>query len=511
MTRFMGRFQYPMKNTISNILLVLFIPFGFFTLKAQEDVNWIFGYQSKIPNDSFMGLKMTFMQDTYAFEKFTIPFSQGPSAVISNSEGELIAYSNNCDIANGAHEIMPNGDGLNPGHVHDNYCEGNLGTYPNSESGLLLSTNDEQLHMVHIGLSRNFIADKVYQTTIQLENEEYVVTKKNEILLDYEGLNNVGPFTSRVDACRHGNGRDWWVIVPHAHQGHYVSLFTENGIDSFIHQKTGIYTEEVWDVGQSVFSPDGSIYGRCNIKTQVQLMDFDRCSGRLSDARMLTLEIPKDEVYAIGMAFSPNGRFLYVSASTKLYQFDLYADDVDASQVLVGEFDGFHAPFAVTFYQLQLAPNGKIYMSCTNGCTYLHVIHNPNEKGLQCNFEQRGLRLPVNNAYEVPNIPNFRLGALPGSACDSLTSSRDITTMKEIEVSPNPTTGYFSVKVPEHLSVQDINLRLYSLDGKSCGMKINEVSQNEIQIDISNLVDGVYVLKMKDRTTTYYSRIIKQY
>ena len=491
-------------------LIVLFIYLlPFLPVTSQEDVNWIFGYQSQIPNDSFMGVQMTFIDDSFSLTKFTIPFSQGPSAVISNSAGELIAYSNSCDIANSMHDIMPNGDGLNPGHVHDYYCEGNLGSYPVSESGLLLGTNDEVVYMLHIALSRQFVSDIIYQTKIERINQEYVVTEKNNILLDRYSFPFQPPFSSRIDACRHGNGRDWWVIVPHAYQGHYVGLLSNDGIDTFLLQEEGIYTREVWDVGQSVFSPDGTIYGRCDIPTQVQLMDFDRCDGTLTNARSLRLDIPVEKITAIGMAFSPDSRFLYVSTSIALVQFDLHAQDVEASQVLVGEYDGFNPSLPVTFYQMQLAPNGKIYMSCTFGCTYLHVIHSPNERGLACNFEQRGVRLPVNNAYEVPNIPNFKLGTLNGSVCDSLTSTVNSDINRNISVSPNPTDGLVKV-TGSHLRIDTgVRISLFDITGKRHHPTINYKNNNEIVLDMEDLSSGLFLIQLELENRVYSIRVLK--
>ena len=120
------------------------------------------------------------------------------------------------------------------------------------------------------------------------------------------------------------------------------------------------------------------------------------------------------------MAVSPNARFLYVSSYLYIYQFDLWADDIEASKETVAIYDGYAAPFATRFYMAQLAPDGKIYLSCSNGVDILHVIHKPNEKGLACEVEQHGIQLPTYNASSMPNFPNFRLGPLDGSSCDTL-------------------------------------------------------------------------------------------
>jgi hypothetical protein len=121
-----------------------------------------------------------------------------------------------------------------------------------------------------------------------------------------------------------------------------------------------------------------------------------------------------------GGAFSPNSRYLYINFFTKAFQYDLEASDVWASQVQVAEYDGFLDPSFTTFYLMQLAPDGKIYSSSTNSVTSLHVMHNPDEPGLECQYQQHGIELPNRNAYSMPTFPNYRLGPLDGSACDTL-------------------------------------------------------------------------------------------
>jgi hypothetical protein len=148
-----------------------------------------------------------------------------------------------------------------------------------------------------------------------------------------------------------------------------------------------------------------------------------------------------------GVAFSPNSRFLYVSASKVLLQFDMWASNAPASVDTVGRYDGFQLPFGSYFDKEQLAPDGKIYISCGNTEADYHVISNPNGKGDSCNFEQHALRLPTLSAC-VPNYPNYRLGALTGSACDTITGLNETarSSLDQIlKVFPNPATDITTI------------------------------------------------------------------
>ena len=72
------------------------------------------------------------------------------------------------------------------------------------------------------------------------------------------------------------------------------------------------------------------------------------------------------------------------------------------------------------FGMMQRGPDDKIYNVATGQGLGIHIIHNPNEKGLACNFEHRGIILPTYVYHTVPNHNTLRLGPIDGSSCDTL-------------------------------------------------------------------------------------------
>ncbi|MBK8722769.1 MAG: hypothetical protein IPL95_11015 [Saprospiraceae bacterium] len=58
---------------------------------------------------------------------------------------------------------------------------------------------------------------------------------------------------------------------------------------------------------------------------QVLAFDFDRSTGELSNPIYLDLQ---DSIQVGGCAFSPSGRFLYVSNTFKVFQFDLEQNNI---------------------------------------------------------------------------------------------------------------------------------------------------------------------------------------
>ena len=222
-------------------------------------------------------------------------------------------------------------------------------------------------------------------------------------------------------AVKHANGRDWWLPINEQNTNrYYMYLIDPQGIHLSHRQTIGLPVID--GLGQACFSPDGKHFAVVNSVSSwegayLDVYDFDRCTGLLSNHRQL--HYPSNG--AAGCAFSKNARFLYVNFRLNLYQYDLQAANFEDSQQLIA----IYVPpppgeYPATFYQMQLAPDDKIYISGTNSLRALSVIHRPDETGSDCQFERAGLKLPVNNLFSVSYSPNYRLGPLDGFPCDTL-------------------------------------------------------------------------------------------
>ncbi|HRK29427.1 MAG TPA: T9SS type A sorting domain-containing protein, partial [Chitinophagales bacterium] len=227
----------------------------------------------------------------------------------------------------------------------------------------------------------------------------------------------------KVNACRHANGRDWWIIMATYNDKFYhLFLLTPQGVQYKGQQI--VTTPVITGVGQSVFSPDGNTFvvyqGVYAVGDRyLYVYDFDRCLGLLQEKMAIAIT---DTGVGAGAAISPNSRFLYIMSYWKIYQFDLWATDISATKTTVAVWDGFldYDMFPTTFNLGQLGPDGKIYVNPRSSNRYFHVIETPNEAGIACNVAQHSLQLPHFNSVSMPHFPYFRLGAVAGSACDSL-------------------------------------------------------------------------------------------
>lgn len=465
------------------------------SLYAQEDKHdyiWLFGYYPNIPEDSMGGSVMDFNSDPVGVSFFNIPFGATVFSIVSDNTGNLVFYSNGCEIIDTEHEVMLNGHEINPGNTHDNYCA-NLG-YPCTQGVITLPYPpyaDSTYYLFHIRIN-----DQLYPTDLMYsvvnatgDNGHGEVIEKNTLLFQ-------DTLADQLQAVRHGNGRDWWVVVPKVGSNiHYLFLLSPQGVEGPFVQQAGAEWNDYYWSGQAIFSPDGSKYIRVNPFNGIHIFDFDRCSGELSNP--VKLEFVGDTINGgtgTGVSVSPNNRYLYVSLSTKFYQYDLWADDIGASRQLIAVYDGFLSFLPTTFFQHMLAPDGKIYVTCTNGVNRLHVIHNPNEPGTACNLEQHGIRLPTFHAFAAPNFPHFRLYDLPGSPCDTLgiSTADNEPELQEagMKVFPNPADGVAYIQLPPDVVGK---LRVWNAEGKVMyEQEIGAHTGQRLSINTAQWPAGIY-------------------
>ena len=397
--------------------------FPLFCLAQKEDNTWITGAAS-FNDDTFKINYIRFTNDTFQVDLVNknIPIF-GTLGIVSDSFGNLLCYTNGIHVYNKEHEIMQNGNNFQSAAMYP------FG-YPLDQCAIVLPMPDtQQIYIMIDGIQSDIGTDIVCEKLryslidMSLNNGLGKVIEKKIAIENTEDTINAG----FMNAIRHGNGKDWWMLSTKYETNRFRKhLITSDGIFYQGEQSVG---EPVRNgIGFGTYSPSGEWYGRyvlsgtaANPKTGFYLYRFDRCSGQLSDPLHKLYQPPE---YYGGVAFSPNSRFLYVAKYTKIYQYDLNADDILASESLVAEYDGFLDGNGVPtrFFGLLLAPDNKIYGIVPGFNTrYLHVIDQPNLPGDSCNVIQHAVYLPTDNFGTLPNVPFFRLYATE-TPCDSNSS-----------------------------------------------------------------------------------------
>jgi gliding motility-associated-like protein len=387
--------------------LLLSISIFFFTLPnfAQNEAsNWYFG--------RFAGLDFRNGPPMLLTEG-KIQTNEGCSTV-SDSDGNLLFYTNGVKLWNKNHKIMINGDGLF-GHWSSSNSSIII-PKPNSTNIYYVITLDQPDHITagyypnpnpnpeHLnpydpttdsddglinGLNYSII-------DMSLNDGEGEVISKNNHLVTYDSSDieqKKYKCSEKLTAVYNSDGTAIWFLT-HFINKFYVFKIDSNGITttpvispSGFTMPTNGYLNNA--IGCVKFSPDGKKLALANTflgpdsKNMYQgnayLFDFDNNTGLVSNGLKV---FAGDHPY--GVEFSPNSQVLYLntnrfnSFSSDLYQFDLTASDIANSK--------YRAWGAVGAGALQLGIDGKIYISMPDSW-FLSQIVNPNIYGSSVNIK----------------------------------------------------------------------------------------------------------------------------
>ncbi|MBN8678525.1 MAG: T9SS type A sorting domain-containing protein [Chitinophagales bacterium] len=422
---------------------------------------------------------------------------EGSNTSISDKNGNLLFYSNGCKIVNFTGEVMDNGDTINPGIIQNSYCSSASGS-PLRQGVIAIPAPglDSIYYVFNLDLDQPYLSDpnfnslapmRLYYQKIDMSINSGLgaVLLKNQIaLLDTFSRGN-------IQACRHLNGQDWWIIIPKSHTNcYYLIPVTANGVQPAQLKCSGkIWTDE--DSGAQVtFSPDGEKYIRFNAWNGLNIYNFDNATGELYNP--VHIDFSGDTInYIAGVAVSSNSRFLYVCARKKIYQFDLQATDISASKLLLGVWDGHQNPFPTIFYLAALAPDGKIYISSTSSTYNLHEVKKPDCQGVSSELIQHGIELPDYNFASIPNLPHYNnLPVLIN--CDStLSAIEKAIPLPVLFIAPNPASDEIVIS---HSTTNQGHWLLSDISGAK--IKVGQWDGNTLHLDVLNLDNGVYVFKL---------------
>jgi hypothetical protein len=416
--------------------ILMFIPFTSYS--QGENSTWLMGSAS---NQAVFKGRITFDSTTYIYNKEfrKMPFS-GTEATISDRNGNFLMSSNGVWIANATNDTMLNGGGLNPGTGVNSNPNGLMFPYANVFLPFPGDTNKYVLFH-HTAVS-NGVSYPVYEllyslVDITLDNGLGGVISKNDTAL--KDTLNWG-----IGACKHANGRDWWVVMQKDKSDDVISLLlTPLGITHVTSQKLNV-PAAYYNVSNLVFSRNGEMFSYYRFDTTthastVQLLNFDRCNGVFSNPRVIPMTTSS---YLWGLSFSPNDQYLYANTSGLVFQINVNTLQVDT----VATYDGYcyqynpNVSLCTTFFNQYLAANGKIYITSGGSVQHIHEMNYPDSAGVACDLQQHAIFLDMFNFRAVPNHPNYHLGPVIGSICDSLSVGQEeyYSQIQNFQISPNP-------------------------------------------------------------------------
>ncbi len=351
------------------LILCLFF-FTTFAFSQKEANIWYFGNHAGLDFNSGSPVALTNGQiDT-----------QEGCAVLSNSAGQLLFYTDGITAYNRLHQVMLNGNDL-AGHS-SSAQSATIVPKPGSSTLFYVFTTDNE-HDPN-GFRYSVI-------DLSLDGGYGAITADKNILVYTPTIENIA-------ITKHANGTDFWVIT-HA--------WDNNSFNTYLLTASGLSTVPVTtNIGNPVtgvgftaagitkISPSGAKLAFSSVSDFVQLFDFNNNTGVISNEQTLISEY--GELY--GLEFSPSEKVLYVTnAFGKIYQYDLTASDIPSSKQII--YSG-----SLNTAALQIGPDGKIYVAIYNQFK-LGVINTPDIVGLGCDFQIDGVDLGGKNSRG--GLPSF--------------------------------------------------------------------------------------------------------
>lgn len=248
-------------------------------------------------------------------------------------------------------------------------------------------------------------------------------------------------------------------------------------------------------------SPDGMKLAYYDYFLNLHVYDFDRATGQISNHQKVTIfddaeEMPNNKYRFGSVEWSPNSRFMYVAVRDSLFQVDSWEEDMDNGIRLIDVYNGTLDPFTNTFYVATLAPDCKIYICSTSGNLTYHIIRQPDELGMACDFVQNGLLLPqYPGSANLPLFPRFRVDE--AEKCDPTITSifgDAVFFRKDLNVFPNPTTGPFIVEISD--GWEGGILVVFDTNGQVVKQIEVPYHTRQMELNVPNLMPGVYHIEL---------------
>ncbi len=476
-----------------NKFLLIFFFAPLFCLGQKQGSIWYFGNEAGLNFNSGSPIVLTDGQ-TYSPNGTNV---EGTS-VISDSTGALLFYTNGMEVWNKNHQVMPNGNGL-------------LGNFSSTQSSLIVAQPGSSRYFYI------FTTDDFYEDGLQYGFRYSVVdicfdNGLGDVLSDQKNIKLLDTVAEKLTAVKHINGNDFWIIVHKYYSDAFYSyhLSPLGIVDTVISHVGSVHPTTMIGlggaIGQLKVSPNGNKLAIVNGQSApniAEYFDFDKNTGIVSNCVSIQTN-PNYSYY--GVSFSPDNSKLYISCwlnNNGIYQFNLSAsggnpDSVIASKTLISN---------LTSYAMQLAPNGKIYLATVaNPSNYLSVINNPNNLGINCNYQDSAVYL--NGKTCSGSLPNF-IDSYDYTNTDFKCITVGIENEKDsakVSISPNP----FSIQaiIQTERTLKNATLIVLNSLGEQI-KQIKNIDGQTITVYKENLSSGLYFVQLlQDNRTLSINKLV---
>lgn len=428
------------------LLLISIFHFGF----SQKEANiWYFGDNAGLDFSNGDPISITDGQ---------LSTIEGCSTT-SDSNGNLLFYTDGKLVYNKNHQIMANGN--------------NLGGNPSSSQSAIVvpkPNNPDHYYIFTVDEHNSNINGLQYSVVDMTLNDglgDIVTSEKNITLLQH--------CSEKITAVKGDDCDSVWLIafssltgifnnyqLNHTFDTFHTFKITSLGIENSITSTISNSTND--GRGYLKVSADGSKIAIANsfLLGLVGLYDFNIINGQIYNEQIINLNDTShpnnsNNTEPYGIEFSLDASKLYITSIASgneynqtpqdgfLWQYDLNGIGNKAKLISFNPSNTYRGA-------LQMGPNGKIYRALSShyflGSSFLGVINNPNEIGVLCDYQHNAINLgsgvsrqglpPFIQSLFLPNVDIVNDGS--GILVDHLDLCEDDTYILQPNTSTFPST-----------------------------------------------------------------------
>jgi len=374
------------------LLMILFLAKGVFA--QGEWNNWYFGNKAGLnfqPNPPSVLLNSGLNY-------------QGGIAVVSDSSGQLLFYSNGFRIYNRNHTLMLNADGL----------AGIMGPFLQTVYAAPFIDDANKYYVFTITTNPTTGEFGLFYSVVDMTLDNGL----GGVVAGQKNIHAPGGDIVRfvIKGIRHENKRDFWLLTQEylsSNINRYLAfLVDQNGIHPPVISNSSVPRSLAYGNSQFAISQSGTkLIGQYGSQI-LENCNFNAATGVVTP--LFTFSFPELALFELTMCFSWSGNKLYVSQCKSEYpSYSYFLYQLDASLTDSAAFAASLVKISRCNYfgVLAMGKDSKIYITerSENGSIHnkdsLSIIHNPELPGSSCNFEENAISLQGRECRD--GLPHF--------------------------------------------------------------------------------------------------------
>lgn len=359
----------------------------------QHDKMWVFGNSAGINFNTQPPTAFTFINRSSNLLYSALE----ADANVCDKNGRVLFYTNGTAVFNRDQLVMPNGNNLVP--------LPNIGVFTptnSSSQGTIIVPvpQDTNRYYIFSLTCSEMLADygKLYYSVVDMRlnnGRGDVVTQQKGILI---GEHFTEHMSAAVSDC--ANKAVWLILVSRQSGYFHTYKIDKWGLDPVPVISTSFTARPSSSITGTIVPNTSydkllvSSYSTGN-EGAVSMYDFNRATGMVSN------EVILDTLSSYSSCFSRNGSKIYYTRWDRLFQMDLSAGSV--ANIIASKTE-IHSN--VSFTDLKLGIDDRIYFKDANSTTSLAALRFPDLPGTACQLETNSIQLePGTNIHlGLPNI-----------------------------------------------------------------------------------------------------------